>query len=361
MSQFLQQKIAPNKEFGNMASMSEKQPTRVLDQMSRPLRDLRISLTDRCNFRCTYCMPKEIFGANYQFLPRAETLRQDEIIRLITLFNHLGVHKIRLTGGEPLLRRDIIEIVQRISDLKLINDLAITTNGSLLPQYAAQLKNAGLNRLTVSLDALDPQIAESISGGKSLLPKTLQGVEAALEASIPIKLNCVIQKGVNESEIIPLVTFSREKQIPIRFIEYMDVGMTNQWNHKEVVPSSHIKKLIHDHFPLIPSENPLFGETATRFSYLDNNPGEIGFISSITQPFCSDCTRARISTKGELFTCLFASKGHDLKTLLRSGMSDQSLIEHFQNIWHHRKDRYSEQRSSTPSSQTKAEMSYLGG
>jgi cyclic pyranopterin phosphate synthase len=339
-----------------------EQHDQVKDKFHRPLRDLRISVTDRCNFRCTYCMPAEIFGAGYKFLDKDKLLTFDELTRLTEIFAKLGVEKIRLTGGEPLLRREIPKLISMIEEVEGIRDIALTTNGSMLAKLAPDLKEAGLHRVTVSLDSLDDERFAAINGvGYSVQP-VLDGIEAAAQAGLPVKINMVIKKGTNEDDILPMARYFKEKGHTLRFIEFMDVGNTNGWKLDQVVPSRSIVERINEEMPLEPVDPNYYGEVASRYRYVGTNV-EIGLISSVTQAFCSTCTRARLSAEGRLYTCLFASKGADLRTPLREGASDTELEELIRGIWLQREDRYSEIRlSQTPEFHVeKAEMSYLGG
>ncbi|MBW4885681.1 MAG: GTP 3',8-cyclase MoaA [Bacillus sp. (in: Bacteria)] len=334
----------------------------VLDQKSRPLRDLRISVTDRCNLRCTYCMPAEIFGQDYPFLPKGELLSFEELERLAKLFVHqFGVEKIRLTGGEPLMRKDMPELVGKLAEIKGIRDIAMTTNGVLLPVYADKLKKAGLKRVTVSLDSLDDERFKAINGRGVSVSKVLAGIEAAKEAGLGVKINMVVQKGVNEKDILPMARYFKEKGHILRFIEFMDVGNTNEWNRQSVVTKADIIRIIDEDMPVEQIDPNYKGEVAKRYGYLDGS-GEIGFISSVSDAFCSTCNRARLSAKGELFTCLFASSGFDLRTLIRSGQTDQELVKAIGTVWRNRDDQYSLDRAlSKAAPRKKVEMSYIGG
>lgn len=336
----------------------------VPDAFGRPLRDLRISLTDRCNFRCTYCMPRHLFAGEHGFLPRGEILSFEEIERLTRLFAALGVRKLRLTGGEPLLRRDIEKLITRLAAIPGIEDIGLTTNGSLLDRdRAAALADAGLKRVTVSLDALDDTVFHRINDVGFPVARVLEGIEHAERAGLsPIKINAVIQRGVNENQILPLAERFRGSGHILRFIEYMDVGTSNGWRLDDVVPASEIVARIGERWPLaaLPPNYP--GETAKRWRYADGG-GEIGVIASVTQPFCGGCTRARLSAEGKLFTCLFGTRGHDLRRLLREGASDEYIHDALAALWGRRRDRYSEQRSeeTTATRTPKVEMSYIGG
>ena len=332
----------------------------LTDTLNRPLRDLRISVTDRCNFRCVYCMPKEIFGSDYQFLPRTQILTFEEITRLARIFVGHGVSKIRLTGGEPLVRRDLHLLVAMLAAIPDI-DLTLTTNGSLLAKQARALREAGLKRVTVSLDSLDNEIFKALNDVDFPVEKVLEGMEAAAAAGLwPIKVNMVVKRGVNESSILPMARFFREKGYILRFIEYMDVGHTNGWRMHDVVSAAEIVKMIDAEMPLEPLEPSYRGEVASRWKYKDGS-GEIGLVSSVTQAFCRDCNRARLSAEGELYTCLFGVKGHDLRALIRGGAADEEISQAIARIWGKRDDRYSELRSENTVSLPKVEMSHIGG
>ena len=332
----------------------------VLDTLRRPLRDLRVSVTDRCNFRCVYCMPKEIFGRDYEFLARSELLTFEEIERLTRVFVRHGVEKIRLTGGEPLLRRQLerlVELLARIDGL----DLTLTTNGSLLPQKATALKEAGLTRVTVSLDSLDDEVFRAMNDIDFPVARVLEGIDAAAAAGFsPIKINMVVRRGLNEESVLPMTRYARESGHIIRFIEYMDVGHTNGWRLDDVVPAAEILARIDAELPLEPVPPNYAGEVANRYRYRDGD-GEIGVIASVTRPFCGDCTRARLSADGNLYTCLFGVRGHDLRGLLRGGASDEELAAAVAAIWGVREDRYSELRSAETVGLPRVEMSYIGG
>ncbi len=331
-----------------------------LDTLGRPLHDLRISVTDRCNFRCVYCMPKEVFGRDFQFLPRAEILSFEEIERLVRIFVGLGVRKIRLTGGEPLVRRDLDRLVAKLAPLGDL-DLTLTTNGSLLAPKAKALAEAGLKRVTVSLDSLDDATFKSMNDVDFPVAKVLAGIEAASAAGLgPIKINMVTKRGVNESSIVPMARYFKGTGMTLRFIEFMDVGSTNGWRLDDVVPAREIVALIDREMPLEPIEPAYRGEVANRYRYRDGT-GEIGVIASVTQPFCADCTRARLSADGSLYTCLFATQGTDLRGLLRSGASDEELTRKIAEVWTERTDRYSELRSAETMGLRKIEMSFIGG
>jgi cyclic pyranopterin phosphate synthase len=330
------------------------------DAFGRPPRDLRISVTDRCNFRCVYCMPKEIYGRGYRFLERRELLTFEEIERLARVSASLGVEKVRLTGGEPLLRREIERLVELLADIPDL-DLTLTTNGSLLPQKAGALADAGLGRVTVSLDSLDNETFRRMNDVDFPVGRVLAGIEAAAAAGLaPVKINTVVKRGANEDSVVPLARYFRGTGQIVRFIEYMDVGHTNGWRLDDVVPAAEIVAAIDAELPLEPIEPNYPGEVARRYRYRDGS-GEIGVIASVTQPFCGTCTRARLSAEGRLYTCLFASEGHDLRALLRSGVPDVALGEELARIWQARRDRYSEIRSAQTLDLPKIEMSYIGG
>jgi cyclic pyranopterin phosphate synthase len=330
-----------------------------VDRLQRPLRDLRISVTDRCNFRCTYCMPKEVYGSSYRFLPRAELLTFEEIARLARIFSSQGVEKVRLTGGEPLLRRDIEVLVAMLAGIPGL-DLTLTTNGSLLPRKAKDLAGAGLKRITVSLDSLDDQVFRALNDVDFPVERVLAGIEAAAAVGLPVKVNMVVKRGVNEDSVLPMARFFHGSGHVLRFIEYMDVGHTNGWRLDDVVPAAEILAAIDAELPLEPVEAGYRGEVARRWRYRDGG-GEIGMIASVTQPFCRDCTRARLSADGSLYTCLFATRGHDLRGLLRRGASDDELSAAIGAVWSRRTDRYSELRSAQTADLPKVEMSYIGG
>ena len=330
------------------------------DTLGRPLHDLRISVTDRCNFRCVYCMPKEVFGKDFQFLPRAEILTFEEIERLVRIFVSLGVQKIRLTGGEPLVRRDLERLVQKLATIGDL-DLTLTTNGSLLAQKARALAAAGLKRVTVSLDSLDDATFKRMNDSDFPVAKVLAGIEAAHAAGLaPIKINMVTKRGVNESSIVPMARYFKGTGMTLRFIEFMDVGSTNGWRLDDVVPAREIVAMIDREMPLEPVQAGYRGEVAARYRYRDGG-GEIGVISSVTQPFCADCTRARLSADGSLYTCLFATQGHDLRALVRSAASDDEIAHAIAAVWTERTDRYSDLRSEQTAGLHKIEMSFIGG
>jgi GTP 3',8-cyclase len=330
-----------------------------LDTLGRPLRDLRISVTDRCNFRCVYCMPAEVFGRDYRFLDRKELLTFEEITRLARTFVAHGVEKIRITGGEPLVRRELERLIAQLSEIDGL-DLTLTTNGSLLPQKAQALADAGLKRITVSLDSLDDATFRALNDVDFPVERVLEGIEAARAAGLPVKVNMVVKRGVNDADVVPMARFFREQGHTLRFIEYMDVGATNGWRLDDVVPAAEIVERIAADRPLEPVEPAYRGEVARRWRYTDGS-GEIGVIASVTQPFCGDCTRARVSAEGRLYTCLFATKGHDLRALIRGGADDAALEARIAELWSVRADRYSEIRSERTSRAAKIEMSYIGG
>ncbi|MGQ0651821.1 MAG: GTP 3',8-cyclase MoaA, partial [Betaproteobacteria bacterium] len=331
----------------------------VADVRGRTMHDLRLSVTDRCNFRCVYCMPREVFGADYKFLPHDAILTFEEIARLARVFVGLGVQKIRLTGGEPLVRRDMARLVRMLAELAV--EITLTTNGSLLARHAKALKDAGLHRVTVSLDSLDDATFRAMNDADFAVSRVLEGIDAAAAAGLnPVKINMVVKRGVNERDIVAMAERWRGTGHIVRFIEYMDVGSTNGWRMDDVVPSAEVVKRIASRWPLEPAEANYAGEVAERWRYLDG-AGEIGVISSVTQAFCSTCTRMRLSTEGSLFTCLFAERGHDLKSLLRGGASDDALRNEIAAVWQRRTDRYSEIRTAETARARKVEMSYIGG
>jgi cyclic pyranopterin phosphate synthase len=334
----------------------------ALDQLRRPVRDLRISVTDRCNFRCVYCMPKEIFGKQFEFLQREQLLRFEEIERLTRVFAAMGVEKLRITGGEPLVRRNVDELIAMLAVVPGIRDVTLTTNGSLLARMAERLAAAGLNRVTVSLDSLDDETFRAMNDVDFPVADVLAGIDAALAAGLgPVKVNMVVKRGANDDSILAMAERFRGTGVILRFIEYMDVGATNRWQLDDVVPSAEIAHAIGERWALEPVAAGYRGEVATRYRYRDGG-GEIGFISSVTEPFCHDCTRARLSAEGTLYTCLFASRGHDLRAMLRGELSDAELDQQLRGLWRRRDDRYSEQRTqSTPLDPPKIEMSHIGG
>lgn len=334
------------------------------DTFHRPLRDLRISVIDRCNFRCAYCMPDKEDSRHYSFLKTMEWLTFDEIVRLVQLFVATGVTKIRLTGGEPLLRPDLVELIGKLRAISGIKDLALTTNGSLLSRYARGLKDAGLDRITVSLDTMDARLFHQMNGNKGDLKEVLEGIKICEELKFEtIKINVVLQRGVNDHSVMDLVRYFKGRKPVLRFIEYMDVGNCNHWDLRYVVPTRKLVDLINGQFPLRPLSAKEFGEVAARYEFADGS-GEIGFISSVTQPFCGTCTRGRISAEGKMYTCLFAGDGVDLRAPLRTGADDAELSALIQNVWQKRTDRYSELRTkirSSPGHAHKVEMFQIGG
>jgi cyclic pyranopterin phosphate synthase len=335
------------------------QPPR--DTLGRPLHDLRISVTDRCNFRCVYCMPRAVFGPDHAFLASADQLSFDEIERLVRIFTRLGVEKVRLTGGEPLVRRDLPSLVSALARIPGVRDLTLTTNGVLLPAVAAALKGAGLHRVTISLDADDDETFMRLNDARVPVSRVLAGMEAAEAAGLgPIKLNMVVKRGWNEHSILPMARRFRGTGRILRFIEYMDVGHSNGWRLDDVVTADEILRLISSEFAVEPMEPTAPGEVAERYRYLDGS-GEIGIIASVSRPFCGSCNRARLSADGKLYTCLFATAGHDLRALLRGGASDEQLEADLRRVWGAREDRYSEIRSAETVDLPKVEMSYIGG
>ena len=331
----------------------------ALDTMGRTLRDLRVSVTDRCNFRCRYCMPRERFGKEHNFLPKSEILSYEEIQKFVLACKPLGLRKVRITGGEPLLRKDLPKLVRHISDLGL--EVALTTNGSFLKREAASLAEAGLKRVTISLDAVDQELHSSITDSNVTVTDILDGIQDAISRGLgPVKVNCVVRRGVNESQIPKLVRQFRGTGAIVRFIEFMDVGATNGWTPGQVVPTSEILDFLSKEFDLVPIMRDSPSDVATRWGHSDGS-GEIGFISSVSQPFCGDCVRARLSSNGNLFTCLFTSVGHDMSELIRGEEDVSKLTEAIKQVWTRRSDRYSEERSSSAYSLPRVEMSYIGG
>lgn len=343
----------------------------LLDQFHRPLQDLRISVTDRCNFRCAYCMPREAFGPDHPFLPHRDLLSFEEITRLASQFVDLGVTKLRLTGGEPLLRKGLETLIEQLATLRTPQgkpvDLTLTTNGAILARKAKSLKQAGLQRVTVSLDAMDNDLFRQLADADWQVQDVLEGIAAAQDVGLgPIKVNMVVQRGVNDHQILPMAQHFRGTGVELRFIEFMDVGHTNGWSMAHVLPSAEVHKLIHAQFPLVSNQSTAPGVTAQEWDYADGQ-GRIGLISSVTQAFCGDCTRMRLSTDGKLYTCLFAHQGFDLRDAIRSGASDQALRQSIVQVWSARSDRYSQLRGQTTIIPIKAvqakriEMSYIGG
>lgn len=352
-----------------MTTPSEPVPTRilesaeptVLDRFGRPLRDLRISVTDRCNFRCRYCMPREVYGADWQFLGRSDILSFEEITRVARIVTSQGVRKLRLTGGEPLLRNGLPELIRMLSAIDGV-DIALTTNASLLAAQAPALVEAGLKRITVSLDSLDDATFRSMNDADFSVERVMEGIATASAAGLPVKINAVVKRGVNDGGIADLARWARTRGHIVRFIEYMDVGHTNGWRLDDVVPGEEIVRRISEAMPLVAADPNYEGEVARRWRYADGpNAGEVGVITSVTQPFCGDCTRARISADGKLYTCLFATDGTDLRERLRDGSSDEDLTSLVRDVWIAREDRYSELRSANTVPLEKVEMSYIGG
>ena len=344
-----------------MANLTHLSPIR--DHLGRPLKDLRISVMDRCNFRCIYCMPEEKFHSGFNFLKSSERLSFDEILRVTKLFTDLGVSKIRITGGEPLLRVNLTELIGDLSTLKKIEDIALTTNGVLLKKYSEELKACGLNRITESLDSIDPEQFRKMSGGRGNLETVLEGIDAALSVGFKkLKINAVIKRGTNDDQVIEMIDYFKDQSVIIRFIEYMDVGNLNQWKLNETVGSDEIIKKLSDKWQLDPLDKNYEGETAQRYQ-ISGSETEIGLISSVTKPFCGSCTRARLSSDGKLYNCLFASEGKDIRSWVRDGKSDEYIKNELASIWKERRDRYSELRYSDEIDNTdeKVEMYYIGG
>ncbi|EJS51526.1 TPA: GTP 3',8-cyclase MoaA [Bacillus thuringiensis] len=333
----------------------------VKDFFGRPLQDLRISVIDRCNFRCTYCMPAEIFGPEYAFLKDEFLLTFDEIERLAKLFVSIGVRKIRLTGGEPLLRKDLTKLIARLVKIDGLIDIGLTTNAIHLTKQAKALKEAGLHRVNVSLDAIDDDIFKNINGRNINTKPVIKGIIAAKEAGLEVKVNMVVKKGMNDHQVLPMAAYFKEQGITLRFIEFMDVGSTNGWNFDQVVTKRELIEMIHKVYPLEPAEAHYFGEVAKRYRYVGTNV-EVGFITSVSESFCASCTRARISADGKFYTCLFATEGLDVRELLRGNLSDEELLSVIQDVWMNRKDRYSDERTEeSAKNRPKIEMSYIGG
>lgn len=333
----------------------------VTDFFGRPLQDLRISVIDRCNFRCTYCMPAEVFGPDYAFLKDEFLLTFDEIERLAKLFVSIGVRKIRLTGGEPLLRKDLTKLIARLVKIEGLVDIGLTTNAIHLTKQAKALKEAGLHRVNVSLDAIDDDVFKDINGRNINTKPVIKGIMAAKEAGLDVKVNMVVKKGMNDHQVLPMAAYFKEQGITLRFIEFMDVGSTNGWNFDQVVTKQELIEMIHSVYPLEPAEAHYFGEVAKRYRYVGTNV-EVGFITSVSESFCSSCTRARISADGKFYTCLFATEGLDVRELLRGNLSDDELVSVIQNVWMNRRDRYSDERTEeSAKNRPKIEMSYIGG
>lgn len=338
-----------------------KEVTPITDIFGRSLRDLRISVIDKCNFRCTYCMPKEIFGDDYPFLPESELLSFEEIIRVAKTFAKLGVEKIRITGGEPLLRKNLDQLIAKLTEIPGIDDIALTTNAVLLPKRATKLKEAGLKRVNISLDAIDDDVFTKINGRGVPIRPVLRGIEAAKQAGLKVKVNMVVKKGMNESQILPMARYFKGKDIILRYIEFMDVGNHNGWDLNHVISKKQIIDRIHEEMPIEAAEENYYGEVASRFRYQDGE-GEIGVISSVTDSFCGTCTRIRLSADGKLYTCLFASSGYDLRGRLRDGITDEELQTNLTGLWKRRTDRYSDERAERKhENRKKIEMSYIGG
>lgn len=331
------------------------------DSLKRPLQDLRISVIDRCNFRCTYCMPAEVFGPDYAFLQEECLLTFDEIERLARLFISMGINKIRLTGGEPLLRKDLPKLIGRLAKLEGLKDIGLTTNGIHLAKQAKALKEAGLKRVNISLDAIEDCVFQKINGRHVSTKPVLKGIEAAKEAGLEVKVNMVVKKGMNDSQILPMAQYFKEQEIQLRFIEFMDVGSTNGWNFEQVVTKEQLIEKINCVYPIEPVKPRYFGEVAKLYRYVGSD-AEVGFITSVSESFCSSCTRARISADGKFYTCLFGEKGTDLRSLLRENISDASLLKILQHTWRYRTDRYSDERTAeSTNKRQKVEMSYIGG
>ncbi|GAA0500840.1 GTP 3',8-cyclase MoaA [Salinibacillus aidingensis] len=337
------------------------QDTPLKDKFGRPFQDLRISVTDRCNFRCRYCMPKEIFGPDFSFLPKEHLLSFEEIERLAKLFVQLGVKKIRLTGGEPLLRRNLSLLIQKLSNIDGLDDIALTTNAYMLENHAEKLKDAGLKRVNVSLDAIDDETFKSINDVGAKTNRVLKGIHKAKEVGLEVKVNMVVKKGMNDHEVIPMAKYFKEHEITLRYIEFMDVGQTNGWDFSQVVTKKALFQQLNEHFKLEPVEPAYKGEVAQRYRYAGTDT-EVGFITSVSESFCSTCTRGRLSADGKFFTCLFATDGLNLKELLRTGATDDEIISAFTPTWENRTDRYSDERTEeSVKNRPKIEMSYIGG
>ncbi|MDM5195758.1 GTP 3',8-cyclase MoaA [Bacillus hominis] len=334
---------------------------KVKDFFGRPLQDLRISVIDRCNLRCTYCMPAEVFGPDYAFLKEEFLLTFDEIERLAKVFVSIGVRKIRLTGGEPLLRKDLTKLIERLVKIDGLVDIGLTTNAIHLTKQAKALKEAGLHRVNVSLDAIDDNVFRAINGRNMNTKPVLKGIIAAKEAGLEVKVNMVVKKGMNDHQVLPVAAYFKEQGISLRFIEFMDVGSTNGWNFDQVITKRELIDMIQEVYPIEPAEAHYFGEVAKRYRYVGTNV-EVGFITSVSESFCSSCTRARISADGKFYTCLFATEGMDLRKLLGENLSDNELLKAIQDIWENRKDRYSDERTEeSAKNRPKIEMSYIGG
>lgn len=335
--------------------------TIIKDKLNRPLHDLRISVIDRCNFRCQYCMPADQFGPDFEFLPKSALLTYEEIERLAKIFVSLGVEKIRLTGGEPLLRRDIPILVKKLSAIEGLMDIGLTTNGVLLPKFANDLKEAGLKRVNVSLDTLNDELFGIINGRGVGTGPVLEGIEAAKQAGLGVKINMVVKKGLNDSEIVPMAEYCKENGLELRYIEFMDVGSTNGWKMDDVITKKQIYYLLKEQFDLEPVGPAYYGEVAKLYRYKDKDVN-VGFITSVSESFCSSCTRSRLSANGQIFTCLFNGNGHDIRNFMRNGASDEEIRERVSSIWKGRDDRYSDERTAeTHKNRKKIEMSYIGG
>jgi len=333
----------------------------ITDKFGRPLKDLRISVIDRCNFRCTYCMPKEIFGRDFVFMPREQLLSFEEIERLAKIFVDLGVRKIRLTGGEPLMRRDLPTLISKLTKIDQLEDIGLTTNGSLLGHLAEKLKEAGLKRVNVSLDALDDELFKSINDSGVGPERVLKGIQKAKEVGLEVKVNMVVKKGMNDHQVVPMAAYFKEQGIILRYIEFMDVGQTNSWDFSKVITKKQIYEQLNEQFDLEPVDPDYLGEVAKRYRYVGTNT-EVGFITSVSESFCSTCTRARIAADGKMYTCLFAENGFDFRELLRSDKSDLEIKDEVIRIWNNRTDRYSDERTEeSAKSRSKIEMSYIGG
>jgi cyclic pyranopterin phosphate synthase len=335
--------------------------TIIKDKLNRPLRDLRISVIDRCNFRCQYCMPADQFGPDFEFLPKSALLSYEEIERLAKIFVSLGVEKIRLTGGEPLLRRDLPILVEKLSRIEGLSDIGLTTNGVLLPKLAKRLKDAGLIRVNISLDSLNDELFGKINGRGIGVKPVLDGIEAAKQAGLGVKINMVVKKGLNDSEIIPMAEYCKNHGLELRYIEFMDVGSTNGWKMDDVVTKKEIYEMLKQHFELEPVDPHYFGEVAKLYRYKDTDIN-VGFITSVSESFCSSCTRSRLSANGQIFTCLFNGNGHDIRNFMRNGATDEELVNRITEVWNGRVDRYSDERTAeTNKNRKKIEMSYIGG
>lgn len=333
----------------------------IKDKLNRPLRDLRISVIDRCNFRCQYCMPAEIFGPDFAFLPKSELLTYEEIERVAKAFVKHGVEKIRLTGGEPLLRKDLPTLVDMLSKIEGVKDIGLTTNGVLLPKYAADLQAAGLKRVNVSLDSLNDELFGKINGRNIGTGPVLKGIEAARTVGLGVKVNMVIKKGLNDKEIIPMAKFCKEEGLQLRYIEFMDVGSTNGWKMDDVITKKQIYELLKENFELEALDPAYFGEVAKLYRYKDTEM-DVGFITSVSESFCQSCTRARLSANGQIYTCLFNGNGHDIRDFIRNGATDNEIEERIADVWYKRDDRYSDERTAeTIKNRKKIEMSYIGG